>query len=87
MKPVIKIDLDNIYKSTEPVIIELGCGPSKKPVRIGIDHIDLPNVDIVADMENGLKYKHSKRRSALSLRPTHQLPRLWHFRPCQTCAG
>ncbi len=56
MKPVIKIDLDNIYKSTEPVIIELGSGPSKKPGRIGIDHIDLPNVDIVADMEEGLPF-------------------------------
>ena len=56
MKPVIKIDLDNIYKSTEPVIIELGCGPSKKPGRIGIDHFDLPNVDIVADIEEGLAF-------------------------------
>ena len=56
MKPVIKIDLDNIYKSTKPVIIELGCGPSKKPGRIGIDHIDLSNVDIVADMEEGLPF-------------------------------
>jgi ubiquinone/menaquinone biosynthesis C-methylase UbiE len=56
MKHVIKIDLDNIYKSTEPVIIELGCGPNKKPGRIGIDHIDLSNVDIVADMEEGLPF-------------------------------
>jgi ubiquinone/menaquinone biosynthesis C-methylase UbiE len=34
----------------------LGCGPKKKPGRIGVDKLDLPNVDIVADLEQGLSF-------------------------------
>jgi len=56
MEPLIKIDLDKVINSPEPVIIELGCGSKKKQGRIGIDKIDLPNVDIVADMENDLSF-------------------------------
>lgn len=56
MKPSIKIDLDKVINSPEPVIVELGCGSKKKQGRIGIDKIDLPKVDIVADMENGLPF-------------------------------
>ncbi len=56
MNPVIKIDLKWLLASGQPVIVELGCGPKKKPGRIGIDYLDLPNVDIVADMEHGLGF-------------------------------
>jgi len=56
MEPLIKINLQKIINSHQPLIIELGCGREKKPGRIGIDKIDLPNVDIVADMENGLPF-------------------------------
>jgi len=56
MEPGIRIDLDEALKSDAPVIVELGCGQKKKPGRIGIDKLDLPNVDIVADLENGLSF-------------------------------
>jgi len=56
MEPLIKIDLEKIINGTEPMIIELGCGLKKKEGRIGIDAIDLPNVDIVADIEQGLPF-------------------------------
>jgi len=56
MDNIIKIDLEKIIKGPEPVIIELGCGPKKKKGRIGVDAIDLPNVDIVADIEKGLPF-------------------------------
>ena len=56
MLPSIRIDLEKIIKGDDPVIVELGCGQKKKPGRIGIDKIDLPNVDIVADLEEGLPF-------------------------------
>jgi len=56
MQPNIKIDLEEIIGSGQPLILEIGCGPNKKTGRIGIDHIDFPDVDIVADMENGLPF-------------------------------
>lgn len=39
-----------------PVIIELGCGESKQAGRIGIDRLNLPGVDIVADINQGLPF-------------------------------
>ena len=48
MKPSIKIDLERIINGDAPVIVESGCGPKKKPSRIGVDKLDLPNVDIGA---------------------------------------
>lgn len=56
MKPVLKIDLESRLSSGEPIVLELGCGPNKKPGRIGIDRIDLPGVDIVADVDEGLGF-------------------------------
>ncbi|MEI6576821.1 MAG: class I SAM-dependent methyltransferase [Bacteroidota bacterium] len=45
------------YLSTTPkVIIDLGCGPTKRPGSLGIDHADLPGVDFVADLEVGLGF-------------------------------
>ena len=57
MKPFVKIDLEKIIKDdNEQLIIELGCGQKKKPGRVTIDKVDLSNVDIVADVENGLPF-------------------------------
>jgi ubiquinone/menaquinone biosynthesis C-methylase UbiE len=56
MEPLIRIDLEKIINSGEPVIIELGCGKKKKPGRIGVDKVDLSEVDIVADIEDGLPF-------------------------------
>ena len=56
MGHLVKIDLDEIIKSDKPVIIELGCGLKKKPGSIGIDKVNSPNVDIIADIENGLGF-------------------------------
>ena len=57
MEPNIKIDLDKIVKDdSKKLIVELGCGQKKKPDRITIDKVDLPNVDIVVDVEDGLPF-------------------------------
>ena len=56
MEPGIRIDLDEALKSDAPVIVELGCGRKKKQGRITVDKLDLPNVDIVADLEDGLSF-------------------------------
>lgn len=56
MEPYIRVDLDKVIKGDNPVIIELGCGERKKQDRITIDKLDLPHVDIVADMEEGLSF-------------------------------
>jgi len=56
MPPILKVDLDALMKSGRPVVLELGCGPNKTPGRIGIDRIDLPGVDIVADIDKGLGF-------------------------------
>ncbi len=55
-QPYIKIDLAARLQSGTPVILELGCGPNKKEGRIGIDRLDLPGVDIVADLNGGLPF-------------------------------
>jgi predicted SAM-dependent methyltransferase len=36
--------------------LELGCGPNKTSGNIGIDRLDLPGVDIIADLEEGLPF-------------------------------
>ena len=55
MKPLLRIDLDKALNNP-PVILELGCGRNKRPGAIGIDKVDLPGVDIVADIEDGLAF-------------------------------
>ena len=55
MEPLIKIDLNRVL-GNKPMILELGCGRNKRPGAVGIDKIDLPGVDIVADIENGLGF-------------------------------
>ncbi len=56
MSTSIKIDLDSRLNSGDKIIVELGCGQKKMPDAIGVDKVDLPNVDIVADMEQGLSF-------------------------------
>lgn len=56
MEPQFKIDLATVLGAGGPVIIDVGCGPKKRSGRIGIDRVDLPSVDIVADLEAGLPF-------------------------------
>ena len=56
MDALVKIDLEQVLDSGDPVLIELGCGDRKKAGRIGVDAIDLPGVDVVADLEKGLAF-------------------------------
>ncbi len=56
MQPVIRIDIKRIVDSGERVIVELGSGAKGPEKRIAIDKVDLPGVDIVADLENGLPF-------------------------------
>jgi SAM-dependent methyltransferase len=56
MEPLIRIDLDKAIHGGAPLILDLGCGRRKKPGRIGIDRVDMPGVDIVADIEEGLGF-------------------------------
>jgi SAM-dependent methyltransferase len=56
MKPLAKIDLDNVLSGGKPVILDIGCGNNKRPGAIGIDKVDLPSVDIIADVEQGLGF-------------------------------
>ena len=48
-----KINLEKALSGNALLIIELGCGRKKKGGRITIDKVDLPGVDIVADLEEG----------------------------------
>jgi len=56
MQPLIKIELEKALKGRDPIIIELGCGRKKTEGRITIDKVDIPEVDIVADLEEGLVF-------------------------------
>ncbi len=42
--------------SSERIVIELGCGPNKLYGVIGVDKFADKNVDIIADIENGLPF-------------------------------
>lgn len=56
MKPIIKVDINNLITSGKLIDLELGCGQNKINGRIGIDKQNLPTVDIVADIEEGLPF-------------------------------
>lgn len=51
-----KIELLQLIYSKEEVIIDLGCGPNKLNNSIGIDVLDIDNVDFVANLEEGLDF-------------------------------
>lgn len=55
-QPLIKFDLKKTLSRNHPFVIELGSGRKKKEGRITIDQVDLPEVDIVADLEKGLDF-------------------------------
>jgi SAM-dependent methyltransferase len=55
MQPYFKTNLQHQLETAAPVIVELGCGPTKTPGRIGIDRLDFPCVDIVGDVYASLK--------------------------------
>ena len=56
MELLLKIDLNEVMQQGKPIILELGSGEKKWPGRICIDHLDMPNVDIVADLEKGFPF-------------------------------
>jgi SAM-dependent methyltransferase len=56
METKFKINLQGLLQSGKPVVLELGCGNTKAAGRIGIDKLDLPAVDIVTDVEQGLPF-------------------------------
>ena len=56
MESLVKIDLEQLLTRNQPVIIDIGCGNEKKTGHIGIDRVDLPEIDIVADIEKGLGF-------------------------------
>jgi len=56
MDPCIKIDLERIIKDNRQLIVELGSGRKKTEGRITVDKVDLPQVDVVADLEDGLAF-------------------------------
>lgn len=56
MQTIFHIDLNKILETEPQIVIELGCGKNKSEGRIGIDRLELPGVDIVADLEHGLPF-------------------------------
>ena len=50
-----KINLSDVIGRQEKIVLELGGGPRYRPGRINIDIVDLPETDIVADLEQGLR--------------------------------
>ena len=56
MEPLIRVDLQREISGSEPLVLELGCGRKKVAGRITVDKVDLPGVDIVADLEEGLAF-------------------------------
>jgi SAM-dependent methyltransferase len=51
-----KIGINEKISSEEKIILEFGAGNSKKSNRINIDILDLPETDIVSNLENGLPF-------------------------------
>ncbi len=49
------VDLNSLLVK-RPVVVEIGCGPKKKPGSIGVDAIELAGVDVVADVNQGLGF-------------------------------
>ena len=50
----IQILLNKYLREYGKVIVDLGCGPNKRPGTIGIDILQLQGVDIVTNLEAGL---------------------------------
>ncbi len=52
----VKFELRSKIERGDSIRIELGCGRTKGQGFIGIDNKDLPGVDIIADLEEGLPF-------------------------------
>jgi SAM-dependent methyltransferase len=77
MQPSIRIDIERIVREGGPVAIELGCGAKRVEGRITIDKRDLPGVDIVADLEDGLPFLPDRSVDAIHCRSV--LEHVEHF--------
>jgi SAM-dependent methyltransferase len=57
MATKIKIDLEKRLLSKEGITVEIGSGKKRREASvITVDKVDLENIDIVADIENGLAF-------------------------------
>jgi predicted SAM-dependent methyltransferase len=56
MPPTVKVDIYQKIQRKEKIIIESGCGSNLKKGRIGINKLDLPLVDIIANLEKCLPF-------------------------------
>ena len=56
MEAILKTDLRKVLAASTPLVVDLGCGRRKHPNALGIDKFDLPGVDIVADIQQGLSF-------------------------------
>ncbi len=79
MEPIVKIDIDKLLDEGRDLVVDLGCGSKKRRGRIGIDRVDLPAVDIVADLEQGLGFLPDH-----SVREIHCRSVLEHLDPFET---
>ena len=52
---IVKLDWGRLLESSSPMILDLGCGQNKRQGSVGIDRLNLPNVDIVGDVTEVLK--------------------------------
>jgi predicted SAM-dependent methyltransferase len=68
MQPLIRINIEEIVRRGGPINIELGPGTKGTEDRINIDKVDLPEVDIVADLEQGLPFLPDKSVDAIHCR-------------------
>lgn len=79
MEPLIRVDLEKVLADAAPVILDLGCGRKRVPGRITIDKVDLPQVDIVADLEEGLAFLPDECADAIHCRSV--LEHIENFEP------
>lgn len=49
-------ELQEYIRTSDRVVVELGCGPNKQEGVIGIDSLPLEGVDYVCDLEEGLSF-------------------------------
>jgi predicted SAM-dependent methyltransferase len=56
MEPNVRVDLERILAEGRPLRLDLGCGRKPREGFLGVDRLELPGVDIVADVERGLPF-------------------------------